>query len=1623
MPIHHNIQAALKQVRDQQSFFNVLLAKTLDWPIRNVSQVEDIAYGWSAEDLNATHLEKDLLSGSIWQLQPADQHQPWGIFILDFKRPELLSLHRGMAGVLRLVLRGLVGSRRKDAKLPSWKKEHLLFICTHGWQSFRFAYFRAKPDDPKASRLTTFAWAPGTSNRTVCEFNLPALIWPDDLSDTAGWVRSWSKAFDKEPLTKDFFRRFDDALDAVKKDLQEYQKLTPAEAYTQAQLLLERLIFLYFLQNRGWLNQDRRFLLDNLTEHLAKPKAFTYYSEFLDRLFWTLSSAPGEGGRLQGIPFLNGGLFDDDEFRQPAGSRKTNPPLKIRNATFNSVFADLLEAFNFTVTEDTPLNQEVAVDPEMLGKVFESIVLHAEAADPDATAPDKRKATGSYYTPRIVVHFICREVLYQYLHARLVAAVYDRRLEETQQPKSDVSVRRSQTAATTQGSPLKTEDWSTRLRTLLEMDASDGLDDEAKELLKRTITPAQAVQLRDLVQPLKCCDPAVGSGAFPVGLLHELVNLRRLLTTAANGYVDPMRGEGSTWLHETKADIVEHCLYGVDIQQQAIEICRLRLWLTMVVDYDLGLEPFTAEKSQFSNAINRISQLPNLEMNFHRGDSLHDHICGVPIVILPDRASRHADAFDAIYKLGEKFHKAKTGDTKRKLRLEILDKRLALSASILQDELKALEIDDSKLNTFFGLDESAAEKRKRFAHEATKLAEALKEVEKNRDELERLKRKGFDSQFFPKLRKLEGADFDSPFNFAWTIDFPGVFSSVAAVYDRRDDSAADDLGAHRAPLQQGGFDIIVGNPPFVTARNPKKRELWRERWPLVCLGKYHLLCPFFELGFDLLNNGAQLGFIVSNAFAKREFGKPLVESFFPSVQLQKIVDCSGLMFPGHGTPTCLVFGRREAPDPHSPIRVAGILPGGGDLRTPPEESVLWRTLAQHHDTPGFQDTRVIVADRSRSSMSKWPCNFDSGGEELQTILEAAGRPLLGMVEGKVGPSTITRSDEVFVEPPSLLRSVRLSMTNIRQFIAGDSIRNWTIVAPEFVVFPYREDYSRVSSSGAPPLFAFLRPYKEYLENVIIFDKPKKLTPIKWWEYTDAYAAKNLVPRSITFPEIATHAHFVFQECRAIYPQTAPVLKFPGGVTEGNHHLLAGLANSGTALFWLKQACFNKGSGEEEERDRFVYAGGKVEQLPVPGAIAERLKGKTNSLAAQLTELSKACWERGQQMPSLSLKKLFAQPGEAYHEWNSSLPGYVPPNPELFGGHRPPLQKGFETADDLREANRRAQTIRERLRGEMIALQEEMDWLVYAAYGLLPESHPAVVAAVYDRRDDSPVYDRRDESPVYDRRDESPVYDRRDESLIDDARKEIGDHRSPLQQAERPFRFWQQVEGDYAKAVALIPAGWPAERRTLWEARLAAIRDNEHIRRIEQPVYKRRWDEQWKVGNQWRSGPVAYAAEFVDAFEWWLSEKAEWWLEHKKNGGPVELDDWAAAIWKDSRVQAAWPVAAENYALLEADKKVAQDPPSGPAALQVLPAHGKAAKLQFEPGATGFSEFSKVFKRIIDDETVPEDIPFAVPYDDLENRKIKISPKVKRIRGKLNVPRERFHLRGHSDYLWAGLQFK
>ena len=851
----------------------------------------------------------------------------------------------------------------------------------------------ADADGVAASRLILrrFRFGPGERYRTTAE-RLAKLDLNVQKSHSATAITALcNEAFDKEALTNEFFKKLDAHIKAIELDLREHQNMSGPEAFGQAQLLIERLIFLYFAQNRGWLDQQADYLAKNFSGYEGDRNGFGYYHDFLHRLFHTLAEQDF-GNRLPGIPFLNGGLFDDDEFKLPSSK------LRIRNATFASLFEDLLEGYNFTVREDTPLSQEVAVDPEMLGKIFESIVLHAEAAGEEYQAPDKRKATGSYYTPRIVVHFICRESLRLY---------YAQRGESL----SDPACRST---------------WTDRISRLFkEIDPTDGFSEGELRTLKALLSPDEAKHCLEMLLNMRTLDPAVGSGAFPVGLLHELISLQRIFETAAHGYDDPVKGSGTRWMQEKKEYFIQHSLFGVDIQQQAIEICRLRLWLTLLVDYELGVNPFEAERSEFIQAINKISQLPNLEMNFKRGDSLHDYICDNPVRIEPQKPSRYAAELDQIEKLGAKLHKAKRGGTKKKYRLEILEKRIGLAQRIITDEIKALSDRSFNLGAdWFGAGLSDKEQSQRLDEEIARLRTAHKQLERDAINLHKLTQQTAQkaTDFYQKLRELEGAEMDGPLNFAWRIDFPHVLSGAAIATIAGEFSLVNqaqrqqELAATNRAKLDSGFDLIVGNPPFVTARNKEKRELYRERWPLVSYKEFQLVCPFFELGFSLLRNSGQLGFIVANAFATRDFGKPLLERFLPSVDLQKIIDCSGLMFPGHGTPTCIVLGRQpgsNGPEWKSrPIRVVATLTGGGDLRTLPEESPLWHTIAEHHDETGFQNERIVVSDVPRRKTAKWPFTFDPTLAETVERLEKGAQELSDF-STSIGSMFDTHKDDVF----------------------------------------------------------------------------------------------------------------------------------------------------------------------------------------------------------------------------------------------------------------------------------------------------------------------------------------------------------------------------------------------------------------------------------------------------------------------------------------------------------------------------------------------------------------------------------------------------------------------------------
>jgi len=292
--------------------------------------------------------------------------------------------------------------------------------------------------------------------------------------------------------------------------------------FTQA--LLNRLLFCWFLQKRGWLNRDHRYLprlLEVARAHASKPgsRAATrhnFYDDYLYHFFFWAMNTPmdqrltgeamaGLQDKLGMVPFINGGLFEQQSEYDFPGK------VKIPNDAFSTIF-ELFDRYNFTVTESTPLDVEVAIDPEMLGKVFEELVTG-------------RHETGSYYTPHPVVSFMCREALKHHVsHASCVPA--------------DV--------------------------------ASHFVDDGDPSDLPNPET------VLDALKSVKVCDPACGSGAYLLGMMQELLRLREALFAA--------KVKDYRTLYERKLDIIQNNLYGVDKDRFAVNIAMLRLWLSLVVD-------------------------------------------------------------------------------------------------------------------------------------------------------------------------------------------------------------------------------------------------------------------------------------------------------------------------------------------------------------------------------------------------------------------------------------------------------------------------------------------------------------------------------------------------------------------------------------------------------------------------------------------------------------------------------------------------------------------------------------------------------------------------------------------------------------------------------------------------------------------------------------------------------------------------------------------------------------------------------------------------------------------------------------------------------------------------------
>ena len=270
--------------------------------------------------------------------------------------------------------------------------------------------------------------------------------------------------------------------------------------------------------------------------------------------------------------------------------------------------------------------------------------------------------------------------------------------------------------------------------------------------LNQCLTTNEAAALGDRLFELRACDPAVGSGAFPMGLLHELLNLLRLCETRAKGK-DPAERDPA-WLYETKKHVIEYVLYGVDIQERAIEICKLRLWLSLMVDHELDVDPFNCDPRSFRTALKSLDPLPNLDFKIRCANSLMDYIHGQVITLGAHNSSdRIRPILSKLISAKQDFYEAHTAKEKRRLRFVIYE----ATAELAKFELGWARTQAGLIAT--NSDVERAQKALAFVFEQIKDARGAK-VAQQEKALERIQ-SWFD-------------DPDKP-TFVWQLDFAEVF--------------------------------------------------------------------------------------------------------------------------------------------------------------------------------------------------------------------------------------------------------------------------------------------------------------------------------------------------------------------------------------------------------------------------------------------------------------------------------------------------------------------------------------------------------------------------------------------------------------------------------------------------------------------------------------------------------------------------------------------------------------------------------------------------------------------------------------------------------------------------------
>ena len=596
-------------------------------------------------------------------------------------------------------------------------------------------------------------------------------------------------AFSVERLNKEFFAGYKAQYN---KFLQQLSDNKQNRDYVKK--LLGRLVFLQFLQKKGWMGAsashsnwkggDKNFLSKLVNNHSNDKRLL---SDVLEPLFFGILNTKIEEREtfflknkwnisllkeFNGIPYLNGGLFDKDRIDE----------LDIDFPY--SYFKDLMEFFsmyNFTIDENDPDDSEVGIDPEMLGHIFENLL-------------EDNKDKGAFYTPKEIVQYMCRQSIIQYLKTHEPDEQYIEPIEEL---------------------------------------INNGI------IMPILQTQSIASRFMQLLKNVKVCDPAIGSGAFPMGILYVLYHAIHHLQS----YAEPHGNFDST---KTKRDIIQNNIFGVDIEQGAVDIARLRFWLALVVD------------------ANEPEPLPNLDYKITCGNS---QICryslNTPI----------SDVFVEYNRIGKETAK-KENKTWNDFTLENY-KNLVVGYTEEHIDKNGLKAKINEIKSCFKTTLAKGDIKKRqsaekkvYDYEAIPLfGEPLAKEDpigysKAKSELKKLVEKEILNN-----KKYENS-------FEWRFEYPQLLNEDGDFM---------------------GFDIIIANPPYIKEGRMSKTFFEPYKDSPYYKGKMDIWYLFACNGLDLLNSNGILCFIATNNWVTSYGASKLRDKVIKETRICNIVDFGAVM--------------------------------------------------------------------------------------------------------------------------------------------------------------------------------------------------------------------------------------------------------------------------------------------------------------------------------------------------------------------------------------------------------------------------------------------------------------------------------------------------------------------------------------------------------------------------------------------------------------------------------------------------------------------------------------------------------------------------------------------------------